>query len=98
MASDPRDIKTEDARQSLGQTMVDLYYKLPVGGAFDAKDIETTGKHASLSKGGNSSLQSAQWTPAGFKTRMQLLLTELNSKAFGWATGWYGHSNRKYKP
>lgn len=97
MAADPRDIKTEDARQSLSQTMEDLYNKLPAGGAFDAKTIETTGQRESLSKGGGSSFQSAQWTPAGFKTRIGTLMTEFKDNALNFIKG-KGHSTRRYKP
>lgn len=96
MAADPRDIRTEGARQSLSQTMTDLYAKLPAGGAFDAKTIETSGGRESLSKGGNSSFQSAQWTPAGFKTRMGLLITEFKGKALEFIKS-KGHSTRRYK-
>jgi hypothetical protein len=96
MASDPRDIKTEDARQSLNQTMEDVYAKIPAGGAFDAKTIETSGKRESLSKSGNSSFQSAHWTPAGFKTRMGLLMTEFKDSTLNFIKT-KGHSTRRYK-
>ena len=89
------DIRTEDARQSLSQTLEDLYQGLPAGGAFDAKTIETSGKRESLSKA-DTSFQSAQWTPAGFKTRMGSLMTEYKAKALDFIRS-KGHSNRRYK-
>jgi hypothetical protein len=95
MAANPLDIKTEEGRQSLTQTMEDIYGKVPAGGAFDAKTINTTGGHESLSKAG-SSFQSAQWTPAGFKVRMNLLLTEYKAKALNFIKS-QGHSTRRYK-
>lgn len=96
MAGNPLDIGTEDARKSLDQSMVDLYAKVPAGGAFNAKDITVDGSRASLQKAGNTSYQSAQFTPPGYKTLMQRL-TEYNSKALNWAKGFYGHSSKKYK-
>jgi hypothetical protein len=96
MASDPREIQTESSRQSLNQTLEDVYAKIPAGGAFDAKTIETSGKRESLSKGGASSFQSAQWTPAGFKTRMGLLMTEFKGLALDFIRT-KGHSTRRYK-
>lgn len=98
MAGDPLDIGTEDARKSLDQSMVDLYAKVPAGGAFNVKNIVADGGHASLQLAGNASYQSAQYTPPGYKTKMQVMLTELNKKALNWAKGFYGHSSRKYKP
>lgn len=96
MAADPRDIKTEDSRQSLNQTMEDLYAKLPAGGAFNAKTIETTGQRESLDKAGPSSFQSAKWTPAGFKTRISTLMTEFKDGALNFIKS-KGHSTRRYK-
>ena len=84
-------------RQSLDTTLEKRYETQPAGGAFDAKDIETSGKRASLSKAGNTSFQSAQWTPSGFKTRMSLLMTELKDKALNFINS-QGFNNRKYRP
>ena len=97
MAGNPLDIGTEDARKSLNQSLVDLYEgNVQAGGAFNAKEITTDGSRASLQKGGSPSLQSAQYTPSGFKTKMQLFMTEMNAKSFDWAKSFYGHSNAKY--
>lgn len=96
MAGNPLDIGTEEGRKSLNQSMVELYAKVPAGGAFNAKDITTDGTRASLQKAGNINFQSGQYTPAGYKTLMQRI-TEYNQKALSWAKDFYGHSTRKYK-
>ena len=96
MAGIPTDIGTEDGRKSLGQSMTDLYDKVPAGGAFNAKEITTDGQHSSLQKTGNFNYQSAQYTPAGYKTLMQRI-TEYNQKALNWANSFYGHSTKRYK-
>ena len=89
--------QTPIERDSLETTLAGRYNTHHAGGAFDAKDIETTGKYSSLSKGGNSSLQSATWTPSGFKTRMALFLTEFKAKALNFVDS-QGLDSRKYKP
>ena len=89
--------QTPIERESLDTTLEGRYNTQHAGGAFDAKDIETSGKHASLSKAGNSSFQSANWTPAGFKTKMALFLTEFKAKALNFIDS-QGIDTRKYKP
>jgi hypothetical protein len=87
---------TPISRPSLDTTLEQRYAAQQAGGSFDAKDIETSGGRASLSKGGTS-FQSAIWTPAGFKTRMALLATELKAKALKFIDS-QGFNSRKYKP
>ena len=89
--------QTSIERDSLETTLEGRYKTQRVGGAFDAKDIETSGKHSSLSKAGNSSYQSSEWTPSGFKTKMAFLLTEFKAKALNFVDSQV-LSNRKYKP
>jgi len=98
MAGDPLDIKTEAARQSLTQGIENIYDKVPAGGAFDAKTIETQGGMASLVKDGKTQdyLETVYTTP-GFKTKMSSLLTQFNNKALNWANTFYKHSSRKYR-
>ena len=86
-----------DTRPSLQTDLASRYANQKVGGAFDAKDIETEGGHSSLSKAGNSSIQSGIWTPSGFKTKMSLMMTELKAKALNFVDS-QGLDNRKYKP
>jgi len=59
-------ISTESARPSLVQNLEDIYAKLHAGGAFDAKDLISNGKHNESV----TSLQSRTHTPKGFKTKM----------------------------
>ena len=89
--------QTSTERDSLEITLEGRYNTQHAGGAFDAKDIETTGKYSSLSKAGNSSYQSSVWTPSGFKTKMAFLLTEFKDKALNFVDS-QGLSNQKYKP
>jgi hypothetical protein len=97
MAADPRDIKTEAARQSLTQGMEDVYNKLPAGEAFDAKKIITDGGQVSLTLDGKTQdyLETVYTTP-GFTTKMQSLMTQFNTKALNFATGFWKHNNTKY--
>ena len=87
---------TPTERPSLTKTLEQRYEEQKSGGAFDAKNITTDG-HASLDKAGNSSFQSAQYTPSGFKTRMQTMVTELKETALNWIAT-QGHTTRRYKP
>ena len=97
MASDPRDIKTEAARQSLTQGMEDVYNRLPAGETFDAKQIETQGGMSSLTKDGKTQdYLEAVYTTPGFKTKMSSLLTQFNNKALNFASGFWKHSSVKY--
>ncbi len=89
--------QTPIERQSLTTDLQSRYLTQHAGGAFEVKEAETTGKHESLSKAPPGSLQSSIWTPAGFKTRMSLLLTEFKAKALNFVDS-QGLDNRKYKP
>ena len=84
-----------DTRPSLQTTLEGRYASQQAGGAFNAKEITTEGR-ASLEKDGKASIQSTQWTPKGFKTRMMSLLTEFNGKALGFAN-YLGVDVRRYK-
>jgi hypothetical protein len=84
-----------ETRPSLQKTLEERYKSQQAGGAFNAKEITTEG-HASLEKDGKASIQSAKWTPKGFKTRMMSLLTEFNGKALGFAN-YLGVDTRRYK-
>jgi len=77
-------------RESTTTTLLDRYNKQHVGGAFDAKAIATS-DHVPII----DSMQSAQWTPSGFKVAMNA--SEFNDKALNIVdkSGW---NNDKYKP
>ena len=78
-------------RESTTTTLVDRYNKQHVGGAFDAKSIDTSDHMPLLDQ------QSEQWTPQGFKTKQPIMSTEFNEKALNQIdkSGW---NNIKYKP
>jgi hypothetical protein len=83
-------------RPSLTKTLEQRYATQHAGGAFNAVNISKTG-HASLTIAGNSSLQSATYTPSGFKLQQPIMVTEFKDSALNTAAK-NGHTNKKYKP
>ena len=84
-------------RPSLETGLLSRYANQHCGGAFEVKDAVINGGHESLNKASPGSMQSVFWTPAGFKTRMAHMITELKAKALNFVDS-QGLDNRKYKP
>ncbi len=83
-------------RVSLKTNLEDRYLSQHAGGAFNVqKQIQSSG-HMSLTVGGNASWLSSQITPAGFKVRQPLMVTEFKPASLNFldTTGW---NNLKYK-
>jgi hypothetical protein len=80
-------------RVSLKKSLVDRYNTEQVGGAFDVKAQLAIKDHTPII----DSLQSAKWTPAGFKVKQQLMVTEFKDTTLNF-TDTTGFSNKKYKP
>lgn len=83
-------------RPSIKTDLLSRYANQRCGGAFEVKDAVIDGGHESLNKATPGSMQSAFWTPAGFKTKMALMITELKAKALNFVDS-QGLDNRKYK-
>lgn len=88
--------QTPIERTSLTTTLEQRYANQHVGGAFDATSVLIEG-YSSLTLGGNPSLLSATYTPAGFKLQQPPMQTEFKESSLNTAAK-SGHSSQKYKP
>jgi len=78
-------------------TLLERYSKQHTGGAFEVKDAITNGGHQSLTLNGELSFQSSKFTPTGFKTKIQPMVSEYKQLSLNFLDT-TGFSNKKYKP